>query len=312
MCNNRRVNIFVSLFIKLLPLYGIIFLGYLVGRFTRVKKEFVASFVMYGITPIIVFNAVFTTPISYSSILLPLVTLGISCVICGFFYSVGKFLWGDSRKNALGFIAGEANTGYFGLPLAILLFDSPTVELYVVAAIGILLYESTLGFFVAARGHSSVRDSLKKLLKLPAVYAVVAGAFAQSIHVGFGPLYDQSIIYAKYVYTLFGMMIIGLAIAGMKRFLLDWSFVGMAFLAKFVAWPLLTFLVIFLDQTFLHLFDGRMHNVFLLLSIVPIAANTVAFATVLTLYPEKIAAAVILTTVAALIYVPLMAAFFLQ
>jgi len=43
--------------------------------------------------------------------------------------------------------------------------------IWIISGFGFTLYESTIGFFVAARGRHTIRESIIRLLKLPTVYA---------------------------------------------------------------------------------------------------------------------------------------------
>lgn len=212
----------------------------------------------------------------------------------------------------LGFISSDGNNGYFGLPVAILLFPSNIIGLFIFAGLGILLYENTLGFFIAARGHHSVKDSLIKLLKLPLIYSILLGLIVNLSGIHFGSIYADVINNFKGAYTILGMMIIGLGLAGISEFKFDFIFTALAFTAKFLVWPLLIFLIIFIDSNLLKIYSTDIYKVLILLSVVPLAANTVAFATTLKTHPEKVAVAVLLSTLFALIYIPIIATFFLK
>jgi predicted permease len=64
-------------------------------------------------------------------------------------------------------------------------------------------------------------------------------------------------------------------------------------------------LIILIDIRWLHLFNPLIYHVLALLAIVPLAANTVAYATQLNAHPEKAAVTVLASTLWALIYIPL-------
>jgi predicted permease len=112
-------------------------------------------------------------------------------------------------------------------------------------------------------------------------------------------------------YTVLGMMLIGLGMAGIKSFRMDWKFLAATFFAKFIVWPLVTGVIILFDLKYLHFFDSDIHKVMFLLSVVPMAANTVALATELKAEPEKAATAVLLSTLFALGFIPVMTMLFL-
>ena len=85
---------------------------------------------------------------------------------------------------------------------------------------------------------------------------------------------------------------------------LFFKFIPEQFLGKFIFWPLLMLALISLDFYIFKIYDYEIYRAFILLSIVPIAANTVIFATVLNVYPEKVSSAVLFSTIFALVYVP--------
>src|SRR5260221_14439938 len=113
-----------------------------------------------------------------------------------------------------------------------------------------LLYENTIGFFIAARGHHTVTESLGKLLKLPLIYAVVLGLLANLLRLHLGEEYRDVITDFKGAYTVLGMMIIGLGLAGITEYKIDLLFTGISFLARFFVWPILVLSIIFLDTHF--------------------------------------------------------------
>lgn len=304
------MSIFFLLFLKILPLYIIIALGYVAGKYLQVTKESVANLVIYLIAPVIFFNGILTTTISLSSLSLPLLVFVVCCLICLLFYFISSFIWKDNTKNMLAFISSDGNNGYFGLPVALALFPSNLIGLFIFAGLGILLYENTLGFFIAAKGQHTVKESLFKLLKLPLIYAVAVGLLANLLKLHFGSIYTDAVINFKGAYTILGMMIIGLGLAGIKEFKFDFLFTGISFIAKFLVWPLLVLLVIFIDSHFLRFYSQDSYKILILLSVVPLAANTVSFATLLKSHPEKVAIAVLLSTLFALLYIPLMISLF--
>ena len=71
--------------------------------------------------------------------------------------------------------ASSGNTGYFGLPVALMLFGDAVFAPYVMAMFGMTLFENTVGFFVVAKGADTFKDSALKVLKVPTLYAFIAG-----------------------------------------------------------------------------------------------------------------------------------------
>ena len=80
--------------------------------------------------------------------------------------------------------------------------------------------------------------------------------------------------------------------------------VGLALPATLPVWPARVGTLVLLDRTVTHCYAPEVHQVMILLAAVPLAANTVAVATELKTEPEKAALAVLLSTLLALVTIP--------
>ena len=305
------MTIFFALLAKLIPLYIIIGLGFIAGRYLHVRKESIAPLVMYILSPMIVFNAALTTTITMSTLTLPILLFTLACLVCITFFFLGHFFWHDTTRNILAFAAGNGNTGYFGIPVAIILFSPKLVNIYIFGILGLSLYQNSLGFFIAAKGHYTVQETLLKVAKLPSLYAFFIGLLFNLVELHLGSTYVDTVTNFRGAYTILGMMIIGLGLASITSYKFDFKFICIAFFARFLVWPALMLLVITVN-TALKIYDPNIYKVMILSSIVPLAADTVTFATQLNAQPEKASLAVLLSTVFALFYIPLISAFFLR
>jgi predicted permease len=306
------MNIFFTLLGKLIPLYIIIGLGFVAGKYLDVKKESIAPLAMYIISPMIVFNAALTTTITIRILTLPMLMFIISCIICITFFFLGRFVWHDTTRNILAFTAGDGNTGYFGIPVAIILFSPSLVNIYIFGSLGLSLYENSLGFFITAKGHYTAQECLLKIAKLPSLYAFLIGLLFNILRLHLGGIYADTISKFQGSYTILGMMIIGLGLASIVDYKFDFKFIGLSFFSKFLVWPALIALVIIINNTILRIYDPNIYKVMILLSIVPLSAFTVVLATQLNVHPEKASLAVLLSTLFALFYIPLISTFILK
>lgn len=303
--------VFSTLVFKLLPLYLNILLGYIAGRKLEASRDTIANIMFYMINPLIVFYGVLHTQLDPSIMTVPLLTYVMSCLICLLFYFLSRKIWTDSSKNIMAFSAGSGMTGYFGVPLAMMIFDSQTEGIYIMALLGVTLYENSLGYFISAKGVCTTRECMLKLVQLPAIYAFAAGLTLNYFQFRSPELLSEFFGHIKGVYVVLGMMIIGLGLNGLKSFKIDVKFISMTFIAKFLVWPLLTFLIIYLDSTFFELYTPSIYNALILLSIVPLAANMVVISSLMKSDPEKAAFTVLISMLFALFYVPLMTILFI-
>lgn len=307
------MEIFLTLLVKLIPLYAMIFLGYIAAHRLRAQKETIGKILIYIIAPIVIFSGTYTTKITVANLALPVIFYIICSCIALLFFGIGHYVFKqDSTKNILAFAAGAGNTGYFGLPVAAALFGEQAFSYMVLSILGFILYENTLGFFLAARGNHTHTESMMKVVRLPTVYAFFIGLFLNYFQVDLGSIATTTIGHFKGAYTLLGMMIIGMGLATVKIHHIEWKFISLTFLAKFIVWPLIVLSIIILDKTVLHFYSPLVYNIFILLAIVPLAANTVTIATELNVHPDKASLAVLFSTLFALFYIPLVTVLFIS
>ncbi|SRR6266568_4674464 len=304
--------IFLILLIKLIPLYIIIVLGYLGGRYLHVQKGSIATLLIDIIVPIVVFTGAATTVVNISTMSLPLLLFIVCFIVSLITYVIAGFFWKDSTRNILSFIAGSGNTGYFGLPVAIALFGNHIIGVVAAAILGTNLYSTSIGFYIAAKGQHTVKESILKVLKLPILWAFILGIFANIAGIKLNALYLDTANSFNGAYIVLGMMLVGMGLSDNKKFQIDMKFISIAFIAKFLFWPLVTIALLFIDSLTFKLYSPSTYKFILLMAIVPLAANVVSYATVLKSHPEKVSMAVLLSTLFALFYIPLIAVFFLK
>ncbi len=296
--------------LRTLPLYGLIVLGYLFGKRHENAREIFADLLIYFVSPVVIAHGILHSDLGKGAIVLAPLMFLVSCVISTTAYFLGKLLWKDSTRNIFAFTAGTANTGYFGLPVAIVLFGDEAVAPAAIAGLGIILYENSLGYYYAARGHFGASQCLKLLLRLPSLYAVVIAAGAKILlQLEPDPRIDE--VTSKFLgaYSVLGMMLIGVGLSRMRSLKFDWRFLASTQVVKFVVWPLAVGALVSFDSWNIGLLSRIEKSVLLLMSLCPLAALTVAFAAKFQAQPEKAATAVLVSTLLSMGVIPLIALF---
>ena len=207
------MDIFLTLFTNLIPLYVLIALGFVAGRYLNVDRHSIANLVIYLCLPVVAFGFVSQLEFQFSYIFLPILILFVCSAVGLSVYALGQKAFGDNRANLLSMCASMPNSGYFGLPLVLLLFDAQWVGVYMFMMLGVTIYEATIGYYIAARGSYSVRDSLIKLAKFPALYAIALALIVNVTETEMSDLFITYWGYFKGAYVIMGMMIFGAALA---------------------------------------------------------------------------------------------------
>lgn len=297
-----------ALFLKLIPLYVTVTLGWIAGRYLEASGKHIAGIMLYIMTPSVVFAGVMAAPLSAEVILLPFLTFTMCCVIGFVHMVVAKRIITDDSASLIPLSVGTGNTGYFGIPVALLLFGQEGLALYIVCMLGTTLFENSVGFYLAARGRYSLKDALVRVARLPSVYAFVLAVMLNlsgfSIPDVFTPLFDN----LRGAYSILGMMIIGMGILSFRGLAGNLRFTGLAFFGKFVSWPIAAMAFWWLDASFFGFYNLAVYQAIFLISITPIAANTVVIATLLDTAPKQAAGTALLSTLFALAFIPVMVA----
>ncbi|WP_322001341.1 AEC family transporter [Marinobacter alexandrii] len=296
----------LALFFKLIPLYLTVALGWLAGRYLEASGKHIAGIMLYIVTPSVVFSGVMAAPLSPEVIFLPFLIFTMSCVLGVLQLKLAKRVITDGSASLIPLCVGSGNTGYFGVPVALLLFGEEGLGLYIVCMLGTTLFENSVGFYLAARGRHDLKSALWRVVKLPSVYAFLAAVLLNLSGIRipdlFQPLFDN----LRGAYSILGMMIIGMSITSFRGLAGNIRFTGLAFFGKFVVWPAVAVLFWWLDANLLGIYQPAVHQAIFLISVTPIAANTVVIATMLETSPRQAAGTVLLTTLFALAFIPVM------
>ncbi len=307
------MTVFSSLFLKILPLYFIILLGYIAGKWLKVERESVASLLLYMVVPVVTFKGIYETQITTETLTYPIYFFVVGLLMSWSFFQIGKrFLANPEQAALLSLCSSLANVGYFGLPVAFMLFGPNILGITVLLILGLGIHESSFAFFIAARGKHNLKEALIKTLKLPTIYTSIAAVLAnvycnkESLTGLAKPIIEGLMITLdKFVgaYTVLGMLMVGLGLASITKIHFDLRFISLSFLAKFVVFPALALGFICLNKYF-YFYDEQAVQIIFLMSIVPIGANTISIATELKMPSDTVSIAVVLSTFFALFYIP--------
>ena len=301
------MSIFLTLFGKVLPLYISIILGTISSAFLNCNKETVAKILLFILAPLIVFNATLSVKLDFSVIFLPMFFFLLSTSLAFFLLFIFKKIWSDNTSNLLAFSTATGNTGNLGIPLAILFLDGVYVDIFIFTVLASILYQNSVGYYITAKGNFTAKQSLLKVLKLPVLYAFILGVVLNLNEVKIPEMLTDYTNYVKGAYAILGMMLLGMGMEKIKsNGGFDFKFISFTLLIKFIVWPLLVLIFVFLDKNIFHILnDNGLYMVMFLFSIVPLAGNTVTVATLLNVKPEKMSIAVFISTLVSLFYIPL-------
>lgn len=300
--------VFETLLINVIPLYGLIALGFIIGKTTDLDVKPIATLMLYALLPVVMFGATATMEFTSEYFVPPLIIASISIIASTTGYLISRKVWGeaDKRHNLLGMLGVSSNATYFGVPIALALMGKDWLSVYMMMVFSLFVLDCTLGYYFAVRGESSMKDSLIRVTKLPILYGAILGAMINLAGIELSPLALEYWDRFTGTMIILGMMIIGSGLAQMDRFRFDRSFFVAVLMLRFILWPVLGLIWVALDLYYFQILPDTIHALVILITACPLAANTVAYAVKINLHPALTSCMVLITTFLALAFIPFM------
>jgi predicted permease len=146
---------------------------------------------------------------------------------------------------------------------------------------------------------------------LPALYAFALAIVLRMFDVTMPESVSLYTGQFKVVFTILGMMIIGMGLHGFGRTKsVDIRFLKVALCSKHIFWPLLISTLIILDKATFNILNKELYKVLFVFSIVPMAGNTVTLAVLFKAQPEKAAFTVLVSNLLSIFTIPLFLAIY--
>ncbi len=314
---------YLQLLPTLLPLYIIIAFGFVLGIRNKIELKDLANFLVMVINPIVAFGALVLTRLDAQFLALPLIVFIVCCVVALLAYGLAKYVLRLEKPSLLALCSGTASTGYFGIPIAMMILPKTWLTVYIIMSLVTLVFEATVGYYLGSidkkkKKKDLTKQALKEVAKIPLLYAVVAGFLLNLVNIPLPMFLYDLYEMCKVVLIILGMAVVGVAMSKIdfsifkqdtkkksKKSAIDVKFIVSALLIKHLVWPLVVAGLIFIDLTFTKLYPAEVYLMLVIFSIVPLASNTVSYAARLDLKPEQAAIAVLISNILAFFFIPL-------
>ena len=292
-----------------LPLFGLVFLGWLSARWKKIPPSGLAwmqFYIIYVALPALFFQILRTTPIeqltNYTFIL---GTTGTTILIFILSFIMGRWLMRNNIETAtLQATAGSySNIGYMGPPLTLAALG----ESAVVPTALILCFDNTFLFIIVpilmAMGSSVQKESFfnvlfKRVLMHPFILATIAGISAAVFQLQVPDAIDQILTNLKNSAGPAALFTMGVVIANQKATLKSPD-VGILLLIKMFLHPLLVYFVLQL----IGINDPIWVHTAVLMAALPPALNIFVLAQHYNVYVQRASSIVLLGTVLAIVTV---------
>lgn len=306
------MDIFNKLLTNVLPLYAFIGAGYVASRWWGLKSKFISKLLLYVLIPVVIFDNLLQAELTQL-----LVVAGIIFLLAVLMnlpaWLAHRYMGKDLNKYLLFCSYSYFNIGWFGIPVVLALFGEEKMPLVISAYMGNVFYGDTIGYYLVSRSKDlPVKEAIKNVLKIPAVYASVAAVIANSMGFEMPESLDPVLEGTGWVLSALGMVMIGIGLTKADFRKIDYSMFGKLMGTRYVSAALLMGMLVLAEMWAFGQLEGDDQKLLLLFSTFPIAANLVVFASYLDTETENAAILVSLSSVISLVLVPVLCLLFFQ
>ncbi len=162
---------------NLLPILLIAGAGFALGKFLKVEPRPLGRIIFYILSPVLVFNLIIDSHLPLEEIgLLFVITAVVILINGGLAWLLGKLMRLE-RPILICLILTSMfiNAGNYGLPLVSFAFGDEALAFASIFFVGSAILLNTVGVLIASLGHLDIKRALLGLLRVPYLYAVIAG-----------------------------------------------------------------------------------------------------------------------------------------
>ncbi|ULO07738.1 AEC family transporter [Paenibacillus sp. 19GGS1-52] len=301
-------TVLLTLYQVIVPLSIPVIAGALLGRFKNLDTKPLLTLYLYFLSPAIILDTLATADISFDDVYK---TLAFSLLNLFLLWALANVL-GTILKLAPPELAGLTlvstftNSVNYGLPLVLLAFGQLGLDKASVYVIGQMVIVNTLGVYFAARSQFSVKNAVKSVFSLPAIYAAILALGLRALHLHMPHEVASGVAmvagaYSPVVLAILGAQMVKVRVAQVERKLQSAFWTGLTvrlFLAPLIA---------YLGLTLLHI-TGPLFSVLLILASMPVAVNAVVLAERFNASADLVSRCILWTTLASFIVLPILIA----
>lgn len=273
--------------------------GWLLARRMPIDLRSLGCCVIYFIAPIVNFDAVMKAPATGTMIVLPIAAFIIGGVNSMLSYALTRHVLPAPEACLTASSASSANTLYYGLGLAVALLPPPLLAAYLLTAIGFSVSESLFGYFFLARTGFSWQQALRRVARLPVLYAVALGILCRVMAFENPSFLAPLASYSRGALILTGSLILGVALGQERLQRLPLSLISAILVSRHLTFAAIAYALLWLDTLTGRFIAPSYHPLFVLFTLMPIANNTLTFAATLQLPTGRIGSAIIVSNLLA-------------
>jgi len=202
----------------MLPVFLAIGLAILFGKYVKVDARSISHAVIYLFGPCLILNSLLSQTMDPSALLgIFAMSLVSTLLLVGIGWLIARALKVEHPMRATIMLAMSlGNTGSVGLPLAEFAFGAQGMQYAAVFYVTTTVFANILGVLLPSAGQVSFKETVKRILKVPMIYAAVIGVALNLLGVQMPTFLERTTNLLGYAAVACGIAFMGVRLANMK------------------------------------------------------------------------------------------------
>ncbi len=270
---------FLHLIAKLAPAYGYVVLGYATKRLFRIPEHRVAKVLFFALIPLVVFKGALFSRTDRFAILAALSFL-CSIGMAGIGHRMRTRFADMAPSGVLMCLFAYFNIGWFGIPVVYAIWGNAAALVMTALYVGGMLFGNTVGYALIASDSGGARGAVKKLSRVPALYAVVIALLLRQLGcsdvLAASGMVSGLLDLATLLTSILGMALVGMSVVNVEIKQVAWGRLAALLVTRIIAAAVLVgSLSVILEA--LGVLSPLEAKILRLLPCLPIAANMLVF-----------------------------------
>jgi len=297
-------TVITTLFQVMIPLMIPVSAGAILGRWARLDTKPLLTLTLYYLSPAMILDTLMNAHVSHSDIFHTLVFSLLNLVMLwAIATSLSKPLHiPANEKAALVLVSSFTNSVNYGLPLVLLAFGKLGLEKASVYVVIQMVIVNTIGVYFAARSQFSIKNAVRSVFSLPAIYAAMLALVLRGFHLSLPSGVAKGVSMVADAYSPVVMAILGAQIVSVKTTKFEWKS-QRTFWTGMTVRLLISPAVALVCLSILHI-KGILQSVLFVLACMPVAVNAGILAEKFNASPNIVSKCILWTTLVSFIILP--------
>jgi predicted permease len=288
----------MTIFIQVvLPVLLIFLAGYGIQKWKRLDIKPISTIAIYILTPMLVFQTFYRAELNkqYAIMVLFSAVLLVALIIINKLYCKVK-KYDQSIESGLILSTAFMNSGNYGAPIVLFAYGEAGFAYAVSFLVLQAIIMNFFGIYYAARGKEGFKFALKAVFEMPPTYAVILALILNLADIKVADNIMSAIDLLAAATIPLVMVILGMQLAEIKLFNMQWDKISFGVIARLLLSPLIAVGIVMLIPM-----EPILQKVLILSAAMPSAATTVMYAVQYDTEPELVSSVTLITTLVSIV-----------